>query len=523
MGETDAVLLSRAVCGDKGSFVDIIERYRKAIVGTAFSYFHDHNDVEDVVQDVVISAYTHLSSLRDPDKFGAWVVSITRRACLERIRRTPTLMSLEQVADDFVSFDTGVFLEERLQVQEALSTLGEDKQLTVVLAYVYGYSHIEIAQLLDIPLNTVRSRLRDAKMKLAGCLADIIEVTQRVEPEAVLERDKIMKIIKYKHEDIFWSSIRSDGVSSLTNGADARHVELGGNTFVIACHMWNDVFMREIGMGDPYTIGWFVEAAALSKVAAAGGRPVSSYVSLGLNPWDQESDTVSRLCAGMQEVAKQYQHDAPSFNLGWGTREQDIIIAVTQLGVVDTGRTAQLPGAQPGDLILVTNTLGDSIATVEILKHKLYRSDEEKRRLIKQNIEIIPRVNEALATWRSGLATSVQLAYRGLSTDLQYLSRASGVGARISMQSLPVTDEVKQWAPLLDDLSNDPLFTAGTGNEDYELLITCAKQHVDALIEIVNGEGSSVTVVGEIISEPGVCVEYPDGTVLPEPKWWRHF
>ena len=96
----------------------------------------------------------------------------------------------------------------------------------------------------------------------------------------------------------------------------------------------------------------------------------------------------------------------PRFNLGYGSSREHIGIIVTQTGVLESPKPS---GLQAGDAIIVTNTLGDSITAIEVIKHKLYHSEEEKLRLIKQHIEVKPRVNEALAVWESGLATSVQL------------------------------------------------------------------------------------------------------------------
>ena len=508
MGETDAALVSRAANKDKEAFVDIVERYRKAIIGTAYGYLNDPNDVEDAVQNTVINAYTYLTGLREPDKFGAWIISITRRACLDIMRNKPVVIDREPVHCCQVSSD----FEKRLQVREALARLGEDKRITVILAYVHGYSHAEISQLLDIPITTVRSRLRDAKSKLAGHLANIVDITQQIKPEIVLKRSRIMRLIDFGSEDVFWSETG--------NGADANYLTLSGRTLVISSHIWSDLYTKGVGIDDPYTAGWIAASVALSKVAAAGGRPASSYVNLGANPWHQESDYITRLCDGIRAVAGQFQQEVPRFNLGYGSSREHISIVVTQTGVVESPKPS---GLQAGDAIIVTNTLGDSITAVEVIKHKLYHSEEEKLRLIKQHIEVKPRVNEALAVWESGLATSVQLTYRGLTTDLQYFSRANGVGALINLASLPVTDEVKKWAPQLNDLSNDHLFIAGSGNEDYELLITCRQKDVNVLISIIESVGSKASVIGEVTGEPEVLLKYPYGTVAAESSSWRHF
>ena len=328
-----------------------------------------------------------------------------------------------------------------------------------------------------------------------------------------------MKLVDFGNEDVFWSE--TDETSF--NGADANYLKLDGRTLVISSHMWSDCYTKGIGIDNPYTAGWSASAAAISKVAAAGGKPISSYICLGLNPWHQDNEYIARLCDGIRDVSKQFQQEIPRFNLGWGSSRENIGISITQIGLLDNIESAPLPYVQVGDAIIVTNTLGDSITAVEIIKHKLYESEEEKLRLIKLHIEVKPRVNEALAVWKSGLATSVQMTYRGLTTDLQYFSRANRVGARINLQSLPVSDEVKHWAPQLNDLSNDHLFIAGSGNEDYELLITCRQKDVNALISIIASSGSKASVVGEVIGEPEVLLKYPDGTVAAEPSSWRHF
>jgi len=166
----DTEVIARALAGDWRAFTKLMERHRHAVSGIAYAFLATWDDVEDATQEVFIQVYLKLGELRAPESFSAWLRRITMNVCADMLRRKgPTVVPLGEAGEHVLlpqrhpdeQFDTGV------AVREALRRLPEKLRLTTILRYVDGYSHAEVAGLLGIPVNTVRSRLQNAKRQLA--------------------------------------------------------------------------------------------------------------------------------------------------------------------------------------------------------------------------------------------------------------------------------------------------------------------------------------------------------------------
>lgn len=171
-----ADLVTKTLDGDRDAFTELVERYRDAACAVAYTYFGSFDDVQDVVQEVFVHSYIHLGQLKDPSKFGPWLRRTTANVCLSRLRkRKREAVSLEEVDGHVSSPADSEGAAVRIIVRNALSSLSENMRLTVTLSYINGYSHSEVAHLLDVPLETVRSRLKHAKRKLREEMIEMVE------------------------------------------------------------------------------------------------------------------------------------------------------------------------------------------------------------------------------------------------------------------------------------------------------------------------------------------------------------
>jgi RNA polymerase sigma-70 factor (ECF subfamily) len=169
----DSELVERAQAGEVAAFSELVGRYRDAACGVAYHYLGNFEDVQDAVQEAFVSAYLNLRQLRETGKFGPWLRRITANACAMLLRkRGDRLISTEEVGEE-VAMNSSSSAEadsERLAAQivvrDALSRLPEATRLVTTLFYINGYSHAEIADFLEVPVNTVRSRLQRAKKQL---------------------------------------------------------------------------------------------------------------------------------------------------------------------------------------------------------------------------------------------------------------------------------------------------------------------------------------------------------------------
>lgn len=130
MGESlrDSDLVRKALEGDIEAFEVPHGRYRPAAVLTAERLVGDHSESEDVVQEAMVRVYTRLGQLADPDRFGAWLAAVVRRAALDHLRRR------QSGVDRFCSFDETVALPDARNTlrRKAMKTLDRQAARSIV-------------------------------------------------------------------------------------------------------------------------------------------------------------------------------------------------------------------------------------------------------------------------------------------------------------------------------------------------------------------------------------------------------
>jgi RNA polymerase sigma-70 factor (ECF subfamily) len=144
----------------------------------AYGVLRHREDAEDVAQDAFAKAYTRFGQLRDRERFRAWLVRLTWRLAIDRLRGERRRLVREQAAPDGPPVATGEDLaladERSARVWAAIDRLSEKLRVVVVLAAIEGHDLAEVARLLELPEGTVKSRLFLARKTLAEelkCLA----------------------------------------------------------------------------------------------------------------------------------------------------------------------------------------------------------------------------------------------------------------------------------------------------------------------------------------------------------------
>lgn len=162
-------LLKRAQQGDGASVERLIELYQDTIYSMAVSITRDPHQAEDLAQDAWIKILRGLPSFRHDSKFSTWLYRITMNTFLNAARA----MKREQEVVGSLSPESDSSqrqLEASLDVHEAVRVLPEEFRSVVLLRYVADLSYKEIANVLDLPLGTVQSRLKRALDKLGNNL-----------------------------------------------------------------------------------------------------------------------------------------------------------------------------------------------------------------------------------------------------------------------------------------------------------------------------------------------------------------
>jgi RNA polymerase sigma-70 factor (ECF subfamily) len=184
---TDKQLVKRVQKGDKGAFDLLVLKYQHKIVNLVMRYVRDPDQALDITQEAFIKAYRALPNFRGDSAFYTWMYRIavnTAKNHLAAQRRRP--MDIELDLQDPEQYDLhaklketdtpeGVTLSRELQetVEKAIAALPDDLRTAIILRELDGMSYEEIAQTMDCPVGTVRSRIfraRDAISKKIGAL-----------------------------------------------------------------------------------------------------------------------------------------------------------------------------------------------------------------------------------------------------------------------------------------------------------------------------------------------------------------
>lgn len=256
---------------------------------------------------------------------------------------------------------------------------------------------------------------------------------------------------------------------------------------------------------DPCTLGHKALAVNLSDLAAMGAAPLGFTLALALPRADEA--WLAAFSRGLLALAQ--QHRCPL--VGGDTTRGPLNLCITVFGQVPVGQALRRSGAQPGDDIYLSGTVGDARLALEaLLGHITLPADVLQR--TRQRLEC-PAPRLALGQALRGIATAAADVSDGLLGDLGHILTASGVGAELYpetlLQSAAVSDAVRQ----------QPLELAWTcalaGGDDYELVFTAAPTARAAVQVATERAHTAATRIGRVAAGRGVLLLGADGHALP--------
>lgn len=177
MTEELSTLIKQAMTGDKAAFSKLVWRYKDHIVNIAFGIIGDPQDAEDIAQEAFLKAYLSIGRLASANAFYRWLVKITVNLSIDKkiangLRRVQPLHYALPLSNAGQSPEAVAERRERQQmVLEALDRLTAEQRTVLVLREFQELPYEEIAQILDIPLGTVKSRISAARTRLRELLA----------------------------------------------------------------------------------------------------------------------------------------------------------------------------------------------------------------------------------------------------------------------------------------------------------------------------------------------------------------
>ncbi|WP_425918267.1 thiamine-phosphate kinase [Acinetobacter sp. TSRC1-2] len=228
-----------------------------------------------------------------------------------------------------------------------------------------------------------------------------------------------------------------------------------------------------------HAIGWKSVAVNLSDIAAMGAKPHSILLALSLPTIDH--DWLKGFSQGLYECCDQF---GVSLIGGDTTQSPHLTISVTALGWIETGKAVTRSGAQVGDYVCVSGTVGDAAYALQHLGHPL-----------QQRLDY-PTPRCQLGQQLKGLASSMIDVSDGLAQDLGHILKASHVGATLDLDQLPINaalkklQQEKQWQYAL------------AGGDDYELCFTISRQNYEKILQ--QQLDVNITKIGQITQQKGL-------------------
>ena len=261
----------------------------------------------------------------------------------------------------------------------------------------------------------------------------------------------------------------------------------------------------------PADIGWKALAVNLSDLAAMGAAPAWALLALTLPRPD--APFVDGLAEGFAQLANPYRLAL----VGGDTTRGPLALSVVVHGFVPPGQALTRAGAQAGDAVLVTCTLGDAAAGLRCLQSQTDVQTSMRDFLLDRLNRPAPRVAAGLAL--RGRASACLDVSDGLLADLGHLCAASSVGAEIDAALLP-------YSPALLGAFGEAAARdfAVAGGDDYELCFTVPAARADEVRDELARSGCGATRIGRIVAGAGVRVRDADGAWLESGRQgWDHF
>ncbi len=246
----------------------------------------------------------------------------------------------------------------------------------------------------------------------------------------------------------------------------------------------------------PHLLGRKAVAVNISDIAAMGGRPRFLLLSLGLKG-NEEPGWLEQLLDGLMEASAAYQ----TLLIGGDTVRSPggVMLTVTVIGESPPGEVCRRSGGRAGDSIWVGGPLGSAAAGLELCRRG-FGGNPAWQTLVEAHLNPVAQVELGRELVGRGLAHAMMDISDGLATDLAHLCTASGLGAEVTANLLPLDSLLPDAAALCQV---DPLSWALSGGEDYKLLFTAAPEGEEDILKLASS-GIAPRRIGRLVSDPGV-------------------
>jgi len=290
------------------------------------------------------------------------------------------------------------------------------------------------------------------------------------------------------------------------------------NYLLAACDMLVENIHFILNKCTPFQLGYKAVAVNFSDIAAMGGWPTGILISVGF-PSNTSLSDLDQLYNGIKEICQKYKvniigGDTVVSPRGW-------VINISVLGKVKKEKLRLRSQAQVGDIVVVTGSLGDSAAGLELILTENDKVEENiKNKLLKKHLEPEPCLAESkIFNTIDGLHALDDIS-DGLVSEATEIAQASRVGIELHAEKIPLSAEANQLGKILN---KNPLDWALYGGEDFQLLATIKKDSLYEIKNIFKKADKTLYEIGVVTKETGVFLLKNQRRTLITTRGYNHF
>jgi thiamine-monophosphate kinase len=240
----------------------------------------------------------------------------------------------------------------------------------------------------------------------------------------------------------------------------------------------------------PFDIGYKSLAVNLSDLSAMGATP--AWVTLALTMPEANENWLKEFCRGFFELAKRFGVEL----IGGDLTRGPLSITVQAQGFLPEGKALKRSGAKVGDLIFVTNTLGDAGLALQKFDKRI--EDRLNR----------PEPRVSVGEKLLGVATAAIDISDGLAADLGHILKNSNVGATVIVDHLPLSAMLKESVS-----ADEAISLALNSGDDYELCFTASPENEKLVAQISHDTNVLINCIGKITSQKSLALQFENGKI----------
>lgn len=152
------MLVIKSKKGDISAFMELLKEKQELFYKISFTYTNNPHDAEDCLSEASIKGFEKIKQLKKEDKFYSWFTSILINICRQQFREKRNISSEEELNEvrDMFSYNS---IEDKIIIESLLDKLKEDEREILVLRYLKDYSIAQVATIMDIPVNTIKTKI----------------------------------------------------------------------------------------------------------------------------------------------------------------------------------------------------------------------------------------------------------------------------------------------------------------------------------------------------------------------------